>query len=377
MRAGPATEGHRFESVSIIGTGLMGGSLALALMQNRAVKRLVVHDISPETRVMARELGVGHEVSDSPLEAARGCDLLVLATPLGSMTKLFKHIAPALADGAVVTDIGSAKLKLTSAIEEMAPEGVFYVGGHPMTGSEQSGLGSARADLYRDCYYILTPTAGTDVDAFRRLHALLGELGARVISMDPESHDRAMATISHVPHLLSLLLMEMAERQREKMKNLFTLAAGGFRDMTRIAASSPELWIDVCMENREFIVDRLLEYGIGITELVEVLDTGDRHRLRKKFEKARHARAELFARAGTEIEELFEVHLPVPDEPGVISTISTAVGALGVNIEDIGITHPLEGETGILSLKILGESSAALVARELEALGYNAGSRKA
>lgn len=372
-----SSAGHGFGNVAIIGTGLMGGSLALALKTDPAIERLVVYDVSPETRVLAREMGVGDQVAESPGEAVAGCDLLVLATPLGSMVQVFSEVARQLRPGAVVTDIGSAKLKLTTAIVEVAPPGIHYVGGHPMTGSEQYGVESARADLYRDCYYILTPTDNTDVGAFRRLHALLVELGARVISMDPESHDRAMATISHVPHLLSLLLMDMASRQREKMKNLFTIAAGGFRDMTRIAASSPDLWIDVCMENREFIVDRLLEYGIGITELAEILDSGDRDRLRGKFERARHARAELSVKAGTEIEELYEVYLPVPDEPGVISRISTAVGAMGVNIEDIGIVHPLEGETGILSLKILGGSNAALVAGELESLGYRAASRKA
>ena len=369
--------GHGFSNVSIIGTGLMGGSLALALMSNESVLHLAVYDSSAETRVLARRMGVGHRVAESAGESATGCDLLILATPLGSMVQVFSEVAGKLSAGAVVTDIGSAKMKLTNAIEEIAPPGIHYVGGHPMAGSEQSGVESARADLYRDCYYILTPTRNTDVGAFRRLHALLGELGSRVISMDPESHDRAMATISHVPHLLSLLLMDMASRQREKMKNLFTISAGGFRDMTRIAASSPELWIDVCMENREFIVDRLLEYGIGITELAQILDTGDRDKLRKKFERARRARAELSIRAGAEIEELYEVYLPVPDEPGVISRISTAVGALGVNIEDIGITHPLEGETGILTLRILGESSALMVAGELQSMGYNAGRRKA
>jgi prephenate dehydrogenase len=372
----PGRGEHGFKKISIVGVGLMGGSLAMALMCNPGVEEVIGYDLSLKTRKRARELGICDRVTDTAGEAAAVCDLLVLAVPVGAMVRAFGGAAELLREGTVVTDFGSAKLKLTAAIEEAAPPGIHYVGGHPMTGSEQSGVESARSDLYRNCYYILTPTRETDVDSFRRLHTLLGELGARVISMDPESHDRAMATISHVPHLLSLLLMDMADRQREKMKNLFTIAAGGFRDMTRIAASSPELWIDVCMENREFIVDRLLEYGIGITELAEILDTGDRARLRKKFERARHARTEMSVKAGLEIEELFEVTLPVPDEPGVISRISTAVGAIGINIEDISITHPLEGETGILSLDVLGEENARRVADELISLGFLAAVRK-
>jgi prephenate dehydrogenase len=366
-----------FSKVGIIGTGLMGGSLALALISHPGVDHVVCYDISPETRKEARELCVCDEVVESAAEAAHDSDLIFIATPVGSIEKTFSEVSGSLKDGTIVTDVGSVKLPVIAAIEEILPEGIHYVGGHPMAGSEQEGVGSARADLYRDCYYILTPTDRTDADAFRRLHGLLTDIGSRVISMDPESHDRAMATISHVPHLLSLILMEIARKKQEKMKNLFTVAASGFRDMTRIAASSPDLWTDICMENSDFILAGLVEYGEGIDELIDVLKRSDRDRLRELFMAARRARNDLSVKKGLEIEELYEVTMPVPDQPGVISKVSTAVGSLGINIEDIGIVHPLEGETGILNLKILGHDKALKVNQELATLGYGVRMRRA
>jgi prephenate dehydrogenase len=288
------------------------------------------------------------------------------------MVEVVREVYGDLSTGAIISDLGSAKLETAAALGDVTPPGVHYVGGHPMTGSEQSGVEFASADLFRNCYWILTPTADTDSEAFRRLHGLITDMDAHVISMDPETHDEAMATVSHTPHLLSLLLMDMAGRQYQEIKSLFTIAAGGFRDMTRIAASSPDVWVDICMENRKFIVQRLLEYGLEITGVIDMLENRDSIKLEELFLRASLARSELSVKAGREIDELFEVSLPVPDRPGVISEISTAVGSLGINIEDVEIVHPLEGETGILTLKILGRAQAGEVGDRLESLGYKA-----
>lgn len=367
---------HEFGKVAVIGTGMMGGSFALALKDENLVDTVSCYDISPMTREKAAQLQVADEVCDTPAKAAAGCDLLVIATPVGSVVSAFYEVRDALKEGTVVTDIGSAKLKLVNEMERLCSDQIHYVGGHPMTGSEQSGVESARRDLYRDSYYILTPTERTHTDSFRRLHSLLTKMGARVISMDPVSHDRAMATISHVPHLVSLLLMEMASDERNSIENLFTIVAGGFRDMTRIAASKPELWIDICMANKDFIIKRLEDYSSRISDLVKILGNEDYEALRHKFEKARKSRIELSLKAGREIEELFDVSIPVPDKPGVISGITTAVGKVGVNIEDISITHPLMGEKGILTLKILGEENAKKAAVQIRALGFSPAVRK-
>ncbi|HEY5532256.1 MAG TPA: prephenate dehydrogenase [Candidatus Anoxymicrobiaceae bacterium] len=362
----------RFEKVAVIGTGLMGGSLAMALKASPAVGTVACYDSLSEVRDVARKLGIADEVCDRPQEAVAGAGLVFLATPTGSIAEAFSTITGSLEVGTVVSDLGSAKQEITADIESRLPAGVNYIGGHPMSGSEQSGVESARPDLYRGAYFILTPTENTDAESFRMLHGVLTDLGARVISIDPETHDRAMATVSHVPHLLSLLLMDMASRQRDEIQGLFTVAAGGFRDMTRIAASNPDVWTDICSANRDFIVERLVDYRNRVDELVVLMESADTDALRELFENARRARGELSLKSGQELEQMYDVTLSVPDEPGVISKISTAVGAMGVNIEDIGIVHPLEGETGIMTLKILGKRQARGVSDMLSELGYRA-----
>lgn len=358
------------DRISIIGTGLMGGSLALALGEHEAAREIVAYDISPQARVEATSLGVADRIAESAADAVEGADLVFLATPIGSMASALREVAPLLNDGAIVSDLGSAKVGVMRQIEQVLPPGARYVGGHPMTGSEASGVRFANPELFKDRYYILTPTETTDPDAFRTVHALLTDLGARVISIDPESHDRAMATISHVPHLLSLLLMQMAASEQERMKSTFTVAATGFKDMTRIGASSPDIWLDIVSENRTFIIERLADYSARIAQLIEMLQSDDMSALEGMFSSARAARVELVKKPGAQALELFNVSLPVPDEPGVISKITTAVGALGTNIEDISIVHPLEGETGMMTLRVQGERSAAEAAAVLESLGY-------
>lgn len=359
-----------FNRIAIIGIGLMGGSLALALRAAGAAGEVVAYDCSEQARAEAEAMGVADSIAGSAAGAVEGAELVFLATPICAMADAVQSAAGSLGDGVIVSDLGSAKVGVMRQIEEVLPRGARFVGGHPMTGSEQSGVRFASADLFTGRYYVLTPTEGTEPRAYQKVHALLTEIGARVISIDPESHDRAMATISHVPHMLSLLLMEMAASEQERMKSTFAVAATGFKDMTRIASSSPDIWLDIARENSDFIIERLQDYSSRIDALIEILRSEDLSALGAMFEDARLAREQLLTKGGYDIAEMFEISLPVPDEPGVISRIATAVGALGTNIEDLSIAHPLEGETGIMTLMVQGEASAAEAARALEELGY-------
>jgi len=364
-----------FKRPAVIGLGLMGGSLALSLKGIKGIESVSGFDISQEVREKAKELGACGRVCETLSDAVSGCDLVFLAVPVRSIVKVFEEIVEFLAEGTLVTDLGSVKLPVVQAIEKIVPSSIDYIGGHPMTGSEQSGIESARNDLYKDCYYILTPTEKTDSDAFARLHSFLTDMGSRVISMDAKTHDEAMAIISHVPHLLSLILMEIATNEREKIQSLFRIAGGGFRDMTRIAASNPDTWADICIENRKFIVEGLRLYKEETEKMIKILENSEDLKLKELFASARKSRAEMSLKK-MEIEELFEVRLPVPDKPGILSKVSTAVGSLGINIEDIAIIHPLEGETGILTLKILGEENARNALEHLKSLGFKPVMRK-
>jgi len=361
-------------SVAVIGTGLMGGSLAMALQRHPDVGGVTVYDSSPSVREKASELP-GCVVAGDIHSAVDGADIVFIATPAGSVVDVFTSISGSTKAGAIVSDLASAKSRITSAIDSLESSRASFVGGHPMTGSEQSGIEAARPELYEDCYYILTPTDGTDPSALEALHRFLTKLGARVITLDPESHDRAMAAVSHVPHLVAQLLMDMASRERERTKSVFKLAAGGFRDMTRIAASDTGLWIDICEENSDFIAARLRELSSDMSDLADAVESGDSAVLSEKFERARRERLELSTRGPRDPGDMFELRIAVPDEPGVISRITTAAGAAGVNIEDIGLVHPLEGEQGILTLRVKGEEQAGLAAGAADSLGYRASIR--
>lgn len=364
------------DKIAVIGTGLMGGSLALALKGAGCAREVAVWDVSGEERRQAAALGVGDRACDDAAAAARGACFVFLATPMKEMGRALSDCAPGIGPGTVVSDLGSAKVKVIEDLSPRVPAGAFFVGGHPMAGSEHSGVRFADAGMFAGRYYVLTPTADTPPEALQRLHSLLAGIGARVITMDAETHDRACATVSHVPHLLSLLLMRMASLEREKNRSIYAIAAGGFRDMTRIAGSDPSLWVDIIDENRQFVIAGLKEYGRSLEDLVEVLEGRRDDDLAELFESSREAREELSRKEGREVSDLHILSLPVPDEPGVISRITTAVGSLGINIEDIRIVHPLEGETGTLHLSILGEAEAREVAAHLASLGHATSTEK-
>lgn len=368
---------HQVSKVAVIGTGLMGGSLCLALKKSQVAETVVGYDISLDIRKKAKELRIADQIVESGREASQDSEVIFLATPISSLQEACLDIKDSLEEGVVVSDIASAKLSVVERLGGILPSEVRYVGGHPMTGSEQSGVEFASSDLYRDVYYVLTPTEKTDPDALGLLNGILSAIGSRVIYMDPDTHDEAMAVVSHVPHLLSVLLMDMARIQHEKIQSLFAIAAGGFRDMTRIAGSNPQIWVDILMENRKFVIQRLGEFSARISSLIEILDGEKVEKLEGMLRRAYEARQEFSKKAGFEIEELYTLVLMVEDKPGSISRVSTAIGSLGINIEDLEITHSTEGGEGILSLKITGEKNAEEARKKLESLGYKTSLKKA
>ena len=246
----------------------------------------------------------------------------------------------------VVTDVGSVKAPIVAAVDHPR-----FVGGHPMAGSEQEGVEGADPTLFEGATWVLTPTASTDPEAYARVRSVVSSLGADVLAVAPQRHDELVAVVSHVPHLTAAALMTLAADGAEEHQTLLRLAAGGFRDMTRIAAGHPGIWPDICTDNRDAILgvlDRLIETLAGLRTVVE---DADRPTLLRTLERARHARVNLpsgLARA----EALVEVRVPIPDRPGVLAEVTTVAADLGVNVEDLEIAHSAEGERGVLLLLV-------------------------
>jgi prephenate dehydrogenase len=355
--------------VAVIGTGLIGGSIGLAL-KSRTDAEVVGFDQDPAAAVRAVERGAADRVTETPADAADGADFVFIATPVGAIAENARALADSVAVGAVVTDVGSTKSRVVVEVGKALREGSDFIGGHPMAGTEQEGIEAATPALFDGAWWILTPTDHSDPEAYRRLHGLLTTLGARIMALHPVEHDELMAIVSHVPQLTATALMNMAARRGEKHAGLLALAAGGFRDVTRVAASNPDIWLDVCKENGEAIAATLQDFAKELLRMRELILERNEGSLREAFLSAREARRNL---PGKEVAEApFEIVMPVPDQPGVLAQVTTSIGNLGINIEDLQITHSSEGGRGVLHLTIAGQGPASRVADALLEQGFDA-----
>jgi prephenate dehydrogenase len=263
----------------------------------------------------------------------------------------------------VVTDVGSVKASVVAAVDDAR-----FLGGHPRAGSEQEGVEGADPDLFRGAVWVLTPTPATSDATFALLRSILTELGAEVVALAPDHHDALVAVVSHVPHLTATALMRLADDRATEHRALLRLAAGGFRDMTRIASGHPGIWPDICAENRDAILDVLDGLVASLTEVRAVVADGDRDALLAGLEQARAARSNLPTRLGADA-ALCEVRVPVPDRPGVLAEVTTLAGELGVNIADVEIAHSSEGDAGVL-IVVVELAEAERLRTGLVARGY-------
>ncbi|MCU1355369.1 MAG: tyrA [Acidimicrobiales bacterium] len=325
------------QRAGIIGTGLIGASLGLALRRNGW--HVTGTDADPATQARALDRGALDAIGIDP-----AATITFVALPVQAVAGAVRH---ALAETTgVVTDVGSVKGSILAAVDDPR-----FVGGHPMAGSEQLGVDGASADLFEGAVWVLTPVAGTSSEAFTTVDAVVRTLGADVVALAPERHDALVAVVSHVPHLTAAALMGIADERAEEHAALLRLAAGGFRDMTRIAAGTPAIWPDICAENQDAIVEVIDRLSEELSRLRSIVAEGRREDLLATLERAQAARRNLPSRM-VRPEELAEVRVPVPDRGGVIAEVSTLAAELGVNIADVEIAHSSEGDRGVLILVV-------------------------
>ncbi len=343
----------------IIGTGLIGGSVGAALRSRGW--HVSGTDTAPGVAARAVEIGALDEEGMDPT-----ADLVVVATPVHVTAGV---VTAVLGDGfgptTIVTDVGSVKGPIVGSVSHP-----YFVGGHPMAGSEQVGIEGASPDLFVGATWVLTPTASTDPAAYARLRGVLADLGADVVALDPDRHDALVAVVSHVPHLTAATLMALAADLGEEQAALLKLAAGGFRDMTRIAAGQPSIWPGICDDNAAAIVETFDLLLGALEEMRRRVAEHDHASLLEVLDRAATARRALGERTPRP-EGLAEVRVPVEDRVGVLAEITTLATEVGVSITDIEIAHSVEGDRGVLVLVVDGRSARELV-RLLEARGYRA-----
>jgi prephenate dehydrogenase len=339
----------------VVGLGLIGGSVALGLKQ--AGWRVTGTDLDATTERGALDDGVVEGT-----ERVSGTRLVLVAVPSGAVALVVRRELSDAGPDMVVSDVAGVKVPVVDAISDPR-----FVGGHPMAGSEQSGLRGARADLFVGATWVLTPTAETTPERYATLVGAIRDLGATALALSANDHDRLVAMVSHVPHLVAGAMMNEASLLAQSDAALLRLAAGGFRDMTRVAAGDSAIWPDLCIDNRDAILAGLAALRGRLATLEAAIAGKDRSTILRELAAASSARRNLPA-STPDPAELAELRVPVPDRPGVLAEVTTVASDANINIYDLEIAHSSEGNAGVL-IMVVDAAAAPTLAGELDRRG--------
>lgn len=364
-----------FRRVVIIGVGLIGGSIAAALKQLDEAPH--VYGIGPREDTLKTALAAGalddYAVSDDPKAdgwlAPGASDLVIIATPVSAAREWFERLEACHYDG-IITDVASTKTVITRIADEVLSDPTRYLPGHPMAGSEVNGFGGARADLFQGAYWILCPEQDTQDEVFLKLHETFSALGARIISISRDQHDSAVAIISHVPHMVASSLVRLWGNHADERKELLRLAAGGFKDTTRIAAGSPELWCGIAMDNSEAIADGMSELRVILKQFEDAIRDHDEQTLTKLLAESTELRRNLPAKWIPDSAKLTCVRIPMSNRSGVIAEVTGFAGHAACNIQSIDIDH-INEDTAVLELILTDEGDMGKLGAELINGGYD------
>ena len=369
-------------TIAFIGLGLIGGSLAKGIKRARPDIRIMAYMRTRSKLEQAKKDGIVDVILDGIDEQLKQCDLIFLCTPVEYNAQYLSKIRSYLKPGALITDVGSTK---TDIHEEILRQGLtdYFVGGHPMAGSEKTGYENATDHLLENAYYIVTPPEGLDqsgsetgnippkyAENANRIIAVAQTVGAIPLVLDYREHDKVVAAISHLPHLVASSLVNLVKDADSPAGTMKRVAAGGFKDITRIASSSPEMWEQICMTNVEPIADMLERYIGSLQEILSEIKGHQGEAIYKLFEKSRDYRNTITDRAKGSVEPSYAFSVDVADEVGAISTIAVILAAKGISIKNIGINNNRERGEGALKIEFYDEASMTAAWKRLEYYKY-------
>ncbi|TVX92900.1 prephenate dehydrogenase [Paenibacillus agilis] len=356
--------------IAILGVGLIGGSLALCF---KGKSGLHVIGYSPRTASAEKyvERGVVDEATTDLEEAVKDANYIFICSPVGMLEDtLFQLNALTLRRGCVITDVGSTKASVTACASKLNWNEVYFVGGHPMAGSERSGVEAASVLLFENAYYVLTPTNDCPESVIHELRQLLHHTRAHIIQMNAEEHDRVVGAISHLPHIVATALVNQVRQYNDSNELHLVLAAGGFRDITRIASSDPTVWRDILINNRQVMLDLLQDWQDKVEEWKDVLLREDGEWIEESFRLSGDFRNQMPERRKGAIHALYDVYMDIPDTPGVIGRIATQLGQEEINLSNLQIIESREDVPGVLRLSFREERNWERAQVCLRALGY-------
>lgn len=345
-----------FEKIGFIGLGLIGGSIAKTLKRLYPEKKLYATSGHLST---VTEAFNDHTIENSEqlsLQEIGCCDLIFLCTPVQQNIAYLKELKPVLKERAIITDVGSVKSDIHAAAASADMEHCF-IGGHPMTGSEKTGYANATAYLLENAYYIITPTTQSPKDKVTEFTELVRSLGALPMVLDYKAHDHATATISHLPHIVAASLVNLVRQLDDEHETMKTIAAGGFKDITRIASSSAVMWENICLSNREQILEIMDRFGEQLASIRMEIAASDAGSINGFFQSAKDYRDSITISKSGPLKKVFELYCDLIDEAGGIATIATILASNNLSIKNIGIIHNREFEDGVLHLEMYDDES--------------------
>ena len=352
-----------------LGLGLIGGSIARALKAHDGSNRIIAFDTDRKSLTKAYEDGVVDVLVSDIDSRFSECDFIFLCAPVKYNAANAEKVKPFLKDSAILTDVGSVKGGIHDAIRSLGLEANF-VGGHPMAGSERVGYANSKAKLLENAYYILTRTPESTDAQLESLCGVVKSMGAIPLVMTPDQHDYITAAVSHVPHVISASLVNLVHDSDSPDERMKMIAAGGFKDITRISSSSPVMWQQICLTNRDNISKLLKDYIDSLTEMKGVIDRGDSDALMEFFGSARSYRDSFIDASSGPIKSANSIHVEIPDEPGALAIVVTILASRGINVKNVGIIHNREFETGSLRIDLHSERDVQVAKDTLEAHGY-------
>ena len=356
--------------IAFIGLGLIGGSIAKGFRRQKLDMHIYAYARHREILEIARADGTVNEILDSVTDPRLSrCDYIFLCTPVADAAKYMEQIQPLMKPGCILTDVGSTKTEIHRAAEMLGLNHCF-IGGHPMAGSEKSGYAYATDHLVENAYYVLTPAADVPLSSIEKFQQLIATLGSIVLVLDHDKHDYVVAAISHLPHIIASSLVNLVRDSDDEHHTMKTVAAGGFKDITRIASSSPVMWQQICLTNGKHIRSVLQDYIHSLQQTLTSIEGQEAEPLYQLFDEARDYRDSIPNASMGPLKKDYSIYCDIVDESGAIATIATILATHQINIKNIGIIHNREFEEGVLKVAFYDQPSADAAAEWLTRFQY-------
>lgn len=353
------------KNIGIIGLGLIGGSIARAIKEKTNIK-ITAANRSESSLAEALADGVIDQYTLDDLSIFKDCDIVFICTPVNKIPQYVKKLLPYIKPECIITDVGSTKANIYNKMLEF--NDISFIGGHPMAGSEKTGYRSSKAHLLENAFYIITPAPRVAQKQIDDMYELVKLTGAIPIVLDPHTHDYTVAAVSHVPHIAAAALVNTVKNLDDENEYMHTLAAGGFKDITRIASSSPEVWDSICQDNSDKILEILRIFKSNIESIEAALI--NKESLYDFFSVARDYRNTFSKKKAAALGSIYKINVDVKDRPGEIGTISTILSSQGINIKNISILNNREYNDGILEILFDSPAEKDKAIHTLEFMNY-------